>query len=479
VKGTLTVPFLAIDDVASGSRGRIVRPASGGAERVVTDTRNLRRGDLFVALRGPNHDGHDHAPDALWQGAWGVVVEEQVLEDLSPLLSAAPAGAVIAVADTERALGDLAAFHRMSLPVRVVGITGSNGKTTTKEMTAAVAGRRWKVHRNRGNFNNLIGLPLTVLELDAGHQVAVLEMGMNRRGEIRRLAEIGRPDVGVVTNVGPAHLEHIGSVAGVAEAKAELLESLGPSGTAVVNADDPLTDRLLAVTKCGKLTFGLDRGADVRAENVRCEGERTFFSLRSPAGEAEVSLSFPGLHNVRNALAAAAAACALGADVDDIRQGLESAEPPPMRFTVLRYRNGVRIINDAYNANPVSMQAALDSMALVTGKSRRAAVLGDMLELGEESVEAHRRLGRAAAAARLDLLVAVGSFALPVAEGAVEAGMKESLVHALPDARAAAETVKGWIGPDDLVLIKGSRGVRLEDVISRLKEDGALGEEEE
>jgi UDP-N-acetylmuramoyl-tripeptide--D-alanyl-D-alanine ligase len=467
-----------MEDVVSGSGGRIVRSATGGAGRVVTDTRNLRGGDLFIALRGPNHDGHDYAPDALWQGAWGVVVEEQALEGLSPLLSAAPAGAVIAVADTERALGDLAAFHRMSLPVRVVGITGSNGKTTTKEMTAAVAGRRWKVHRNRGNFNNLIGLPLTVLELDAGHQVAVLEMGMNRRGEIRRLAEIGRPEVGVVTNVGPVHLEHIGSVAGVAEAKAELLESLSPSGTAVVNADDPLTDRLLSATKCGKLTFGLDRGADVRAEKVRCEGERTFFSLRSPMGEAEVSLPFPGLHNVRNALAAAAAACVLGAGSEDVRLGLESAQLPPMRFNVMRYRNGVRIINDAYNANPVSMQAALDTMALVAGESRRAAVLGDMLELGEESVEAHRRLGRAAAAARLDLLAAVGSFAVPMAEGAVEGGMKASRVHALSEAGAAAETVKSWIGPNDLLLIKGSRGIKLEDVLSRLKEDGALGEEE-
>jgi len=468
-----------MEDVTSGTRGRVVRSASGGADRVVTDTRGLRMGDLFFALRGPNYDGHDYAPDALWQGAWGVVVEEESLEDLAPLLSAAPAGAVIAVADTERALGDMAASHRRSLPLRVVGITGSNGKTTTREMTAAIVGRRWKVHRNRGNFNNLIGLPLTVLELDASHQVAVLEMGMNRRGEIHRLAEIGRPDVGVVTNVGPVHLEHIGSVAGVAEAKAELLESLDPSGTAVVNADDPLAGRLLAVTAAQKLTFGLDRGADVRAESVRCEGERTLFFLRSPAGETEVSLPFPGVHNVRNALAAAAAACALGVGAEDIRQGLESAEPPAMRFTVLRFRDGIRVVNDAYNANPVSMQAALDSIALVAGESRRAAVLGDMLELGEESVEAHRRLGRAAAAAGLDLLAAVGSFAIPVAEGAVAAGMKEGIVHALPDSRAAAEIVKKWIGPDDLVLIKGSRGMKLEDVLSRLKEDGALVEEEE
>jgi len=468
-----------MEDVVSGSGGRVVRSAPGGADRVVTDTRALRKGDLFFALRGPNHDGHDYAPDALWQGAWGVVVEEESLEGITPMLSAAPAGAVIAVADTERALGDMAAFHRRSLPARVVGITGSNGKTTTREMTAAVTGRRWKVHRNRGNFNNLIGLPLTVLELDASHQVAVLEMGMNRKGEIRRLAEIGRPDVGVVTNVGPVHLEHIGSVADVAAAKAELLESLEPSGTAVVNADDPFAGSLLAATAARKLTFGLDCGADVRAENVRCEGERTLFSLLSPAGATEVSLPFPGVHNVRNALAAAAAACALGADADDIRQGLENVEPPPMRFTVLRFRNGVRVVNDAYNANPVSMQAALDSLALIAGKSRRAAVLGDMLELGGESVEAHRRLGRAAAAAGLDLLAAVGRFAIPVAEGAIAAGMKEGNVHALPDSRAAADIVKEWIRPDDLVIIKGSRGVKLEDVLSRLKEDGALGEEEE
>jgi UDP-N-acetylmuramoyl-tripeptide--D-alanyl-D-alanine ligase len=432
--------------------------------------------DLFVALRGERFDGHDFVAEAFRKGAWGALVDgrQWARESVSGQAVDFADRAVIAVDDTVRGLGDIAAFHRSVLPVRVVGITGSNGKTTTKEMAASVAGRCWRVHKNRGNFNNLIGLPLTVLELEEEHQVAVLEMGMNRRGEIRRLAEIARPEVGVVTNVGPVHLEHIGSVRGVAEAKAELLGSLDASGTAVVNADDPWTETLLKAVTARKMTFGLDTGADVRAEHISCREGKTAFTLHSPAGTGRVSIPFPGEHNVCNALAASAAACALGAGITEITEGLETAEPPPMRFSVMDFEGGTRVVNDAYNANPVSMRAALDSLSLVESSGRRAAVLGDMLELGEETARAHRQLGREASDSGIDMLIAVGRFAGELAGGAAAAGMKGERVRAVEEAGEAADLLREWIRPGDLVLIKGSRGVRLERVLQRLQDDGTL-----
>jgi len=476
VKGVLFVPVLTTEKVRRCTGGRVLQAGSGEALGLATDSRSVGDKDLFVALRGERFNGHDFVAEAFRKGAWGALVDDRewARESVSGQVAGFADRAVIAVDDTMRGLGDIAAFHRSALPVRVVGITGSNGKTTTKEMAASVAGRCWRVHKNRGNFNNLIGLPLTVLELEEEHQVAVLEMGMNRRGEIRRLAEIARPEVGVVTNVGPVHLEHIGSVQGVAEAKAELLESLDASGTAVVNADDPWTETLLKAATARRMTFGLDPGADVRAEDISCREGKTAFTLCSPAGTGRVFMGFYGEHNVRNALAAAAAACALGAGITEITEGLGTAEPPPMRFSVMDFEGGIRIVNDAYNANPVSMRAALDSLGLVESSGRRAVVLGDMLELGEETAAAHRQLGREVSASGVDLLIAVGRFAGEVGVGAAAAGMKGEQVRTAGEAGEAADLLRQWIRPGDLVLIKGSRGVRLERVPQRLQEDGTL-----
>ncbi len=471
---------LSLREIMRCTGGTTHSPGTGAARGVSTDSRSLPDGALFVALRGERFDGHDHLAAAFRRGAWGALIAADVLErsGLRRQMAAFPDRAVVVVADTERALGDLARCHREALDIRVVGITGSNGKSTTKEMTAAIVAERWRVHKNKGNLNNLIGLPLTILELDERHEIAVLEMGMNRKGEIRRLAAIASPDVGVVTNVGPVHLEHLGTIDDVIAAKAELLEGLGPAATAVINDDDPATARLRSALRGPAVTFGLGTRADVRADRVRLGPAGSSFTLLSPAGAVAVTIPFPGEHNVRNALAAAAAAAVLGVELEEIREGLRKAPPLDMRFTELKFRGGIRIINDAYNANPVSMRAALDSLGLIEGRPRRAAVLGDMLELGGHADEAHRALGVEAGRAGLDLIVAVGEFAPLVAEGARAGGGDGQHIEVAADSGEAADILRGWLRPGDLVLLKGSRGVGLERTVQFLRDDGTLAEEE-
>ncbi len=475
MKGVLLMTTFSAGEIAEWTGGSVEREGAGDAHGVSTDTRTLGAADLFVALKGPRYDAHDFLGEALEKGAWGLLVEKGrwSREEVSRQAAPFPDRTIVVVDDTERALGDLAASHRSRLDVKVIAITGSNGKTTTKEMTAAIAGERWDVHKTRGNFNNLIGLPLTVLGLEERHQTAVLEMGMNRRGEIRRLAEIARPDVGVVTTVGPVHLEHLGGIEDVAAAKAELVDAIGTGGTAVLNADDPRVAALALSTQEGVLTFGLSDGADFRAEEVTTEPRGTSFLLSCPAGKAGITIPFFGEHNVRNALAAAAAAYAVGAGLEEMVRGLESVLPVPMRFTLLSFHGGTRVVNDAYNANPDSMRAALRSLRLLPGGGRRAAVLGDMLELGEESARAHRDLGAEAAAA-LDFIVAVGRFADETVRGAIESGFDRTRIRSAPTCRDAAEILKGWILPGDLILLKGSRGVALEEVLRLLQSEGVL-----
>jgi len=478
VRGTLTVNTLTANDIARGTGGSVEQPGRDGARGVSTDSRSLREGELFVALRGPRFDAHEHVGEALRRGAWGAMVEEGAWRDgkVNGRASEFPGRAIISVGDTARALGDLAAWHRSRLDIKVIAITGSNGKTTTKEMTASIAGRRWNTHKTEGNFNNLIGLPLTVLGLDETHEAAVLEMGMNRRGEIGRLARIARPDVGVVTNVGPAHLEHLGTLEAVAAAKGELIETLGSGATAVLNADDQRVAALASSFPGRVITFGLGPDAVFRALEIRGGEGGVSFTLSSPSGTGDISLPFPGEHNVRNALAAAAAAFALGAGLDVITEGLAAVRPLPMRFALHSYLDGIRVVNDAYNANPDSMESALRSLRVMESRGRRAAVLGDMLELGEESPGAHRRLGAAAAASSLDLLVTVGRFAEETARGAVEAGLPREKVVMVPDCGGAADALGVWLGPGDLVLVKGSRGVALEEVLRLLESEGKLRE---
>jgi UDP-N-acetylmuramoyl-tripeptide--D-alanyl-D-alanine ligase len=430
---------------------------------LATDTRTLAPGDLFVALRGEHFDGNDFIDDAIARGASVVVCARgrALARDGVPFVE---------VPDTLRALGDIAATHRRLFNLPLVAITGSNGKTTTKELlrsVLAVAFGAERVLANPGNLNNLIGLPLTLVKLEPSHHAAVLEMGMNAPGEIARLTDIAMPTVGLITSVGAAHLEGLGSIEGVAQAKGELYEGLSKNAVAVVNLDDPWVVRMAERFGGRKLGFG--RNGDVRADCVEPLAiDRTRFHLVCDRGTALVEIPLGGRHNVSNALAAATAALAIDVEFGAIAEGLRLATPPPMRMSVERLANGVSLVNDSYNANPSSLKAALDAMADLAPE-RLIIVLGEMLELGPRAAELHATAGADVAATRPVLLCSMGRHAADVNTGAASAGLHpENIVVAQTHDDAAEAVACAW-RKDDVVLVKGSRGSQMERVVEALR----------
>ncbi|NDY42337.1 UDP-N-acetylmuramoyl-tripeptide--D-alanyl-D-alanine ligase, partial [Dissulfurirhabdus thermomarina] len=452
-------------DVAAATGGRL---CGGGPDAwvagVSTDSRRIAPGELFWALKGPRFDGHEFVGEALRRGAAGAVVQQDACgAHPGPLPGGASRNVIIRVADTLRALGDFAAWHRRRIGLRVFGVTGSCGKTTTKDLVAAVLGRRWPTVATRGNFNNLIGLPLTLLGARPEDRWAVLEMGMNQPGEIRRLCEIAGPEAGLVTTVQPVHLEGLGDIEGVAAEKAALFAALPASGVAVVNLDDPRVRAAAEGLACRRVTWSLAGAAGAEARCRRWEprkdGTLAVFDLAGTVLECRLRLV--GVVNVANALAAAAAGLAVGVPAAEIRAALEAAAPAPGRLRLAPLPGGRRLLDDTYNANPASMRAALETLARWAGDRPRVAILGTMFELGAEAAAYHEALGAAAAAAGLSHLVAVGEFADRVARGA--GGMPctalestEALLEWLP-AHAAGLCPEGGF-----VLVKGSRGMGLE-----------------
>jgi UDP-N-acetylmuramoyl-tripeptide--D-alanyl-D-alanine ligase len=435
---------------------------------VATDSRRMVPGALFVALRGVQHDGHEFVPAALRHGAVAVLVDH-------PVAGVDPHRQIL-VADTLRALGDLAAWTRRQSAVRVVAVTGSNGKTTTKELIATICAAADfpppcpRVLKTEGNLNNLIGLPLTLLGLQGDEAVAVVEMGMNRPGEIARLTAIARPDYAVVTNVGPAHLEGVGgTLAGVAAAKGELFAGLAPDATIAVNCDDEWVRRIAAPFPGRQVTFG--RAGDVRAGAVVDLGtDGVAFDLHVGGRCAKVRLRLIGAHNVMNALAAAAIGHAMGLPLDVIASGLQRATPPSQRMQIVRLANGVTLINDAYNANPSSVEAALQALRRLSG--RPVVVLGDMRELGDESRRAHYLVGERAASLGVRRLFLLGAHAADVADGARAGGLAPDAMHiGASHAEVAAAVVAQW-QPGDCVLVKGSHGMRMDEVVRLLEGTG-------
>ncbi|MCH7488722.1 MAG: UDP-N-acetylmuramoyl-tripeptide--D-alanyl-D-alanine ligase [Chloroflexi bacterium] len=453
--------MIAATEIAE-SLGSLLRERRAGAaarfRSVVIDSRQAGRGDLFVALPGERTDGHEFVLAAVAAGARGVLVRTAP-DDLPDGIAA------FVVGDTLAALQRLAAGRRDRRRARVIGVTGSVGKTTTKEITASVLSTRYEVLKNEANYNNEIGLPLTLLELRHRHRRAVLEMGMYALGEIRTLCEIARPDVGVVTNVGPAHLERMGSLEAIAAAKAELPESLPPHGFAVLNADDPLVMAMADRTRARPLSYGTAADADVRASEIESRGlEGVSFRLHWHGESARVETKLPGRHSVSNALAAAAVALADGMPLADVAAALGEVQPP-LRIQVHRLKGGGTLLDDTYNAGPASMAAALDLLAEIPG--RRIAVLGDMLELGPAEREEHLALGRRAAET-VDVLHTVGELGALIAEAAREAGLRET--HHWPDKDAAGEALAADLRQDDVVLLKASRALALETLVPLLKE---------
>ena len=442
--------------------GNARHPAAG----VSTDSRTIGAGELFVPLKGSNFDGHRFIAAALQRGACGTLLERG--EEGAAV--SFPDRFFIRVPDTLKALGDLAHFWRERHRVKVAAITGSNGKTTTKEMAARIFERRFRILKNEGNLNNLIGLPLSLFKLSAEHEVAVLEMGMNAPGEIRRLKAIADPQVSLITNVGRAHLEFLGSLEGVARAKGELWEALREEDWIAVNADDERIGRLAASARCRKKTFGIERPADIRGEEIGVdEGRGVHFALCTSGRKIRVNLSVFGRHNVSNALAAASLAEILGLEPEEIAAGLAAFQPFSGRGKLAFLPGGIYVLDDSYNSNPDSLRAALAAFAEMKGAHRGLAVLGDMLEVGLSSPAFHEQAGRDVGAMGLAHLFVFGDAVRGMAEGARAAGMDREKIHAPRDLKELAAGLEEVLEPGDWVLVKGSRRMRMERVVEALK----------
>ncbi len=459
-------------DILYATKGMLLQGGTAVSFNGVTiDSRTAKDGNLFLCLKGERFDGHDFVAEAVARGISGLLVRrgwwaEQASRNIfTPIV-------VIEVDDTITALGDIASFWRRTNPVQVVAITGSSGKTTTKEMTAGILSRCFDVTKTIGNFNNLIGLPLSLLAIKATDKVAVLEMGMNRFGEIERLAQIAKPDIGVITNVHMAHLEGLKSIEGVARAKGELYAALDAEDLAVFNVDDPHVSDLARKCLARKLGFGVGPKADVTARSVvsRPYGMVTF-ALVAGGEEIEITLQTPGRHNIMNALAASAVAVAMGIDLKTIKEGLEEFRMLANRLEIVKLPQGMTIINDTYNANPASMRAALRTLKEIKGGRQGIAVLGDMLELGEQAVEAHNSVGKYIADLGIEYVVVLGEFASNLAEGAVKYGLDINHIFIVSGHEEAVGIIKRLASGDDVVLVKGSRGMRMEEVVRRLRGD--------
>ena len=449
-------------------RGQVRGELGTGPYRVTTDSRLAGGTRIFVALKGDRFDGHDFVDGVLEAGAHGAVVTQghPVAAQVPP-----PGRFLIVVDDTLRALARLANWVRRQAEVPVIGLTGSSGKTTTKEMIAAMLGVGGEGLATAGNLNNLIGLPLTLLHWSDEYRWMVLEMGMSAEGEIRRLAEIAEPSVRLITNVAPAHLENFDDLAAVARAKGEMFEGARPGDLLVTNADDPFAAHFPRPAGAREIRFGENPTADVRVVRVEPSGEfghRIWLSMIGQ--ELVVDLDLPGRHNVENAAAAAAVAWAAGVPTEAIVEGLSKTRLPAGRMAALTL-GGVRVLDDSYNANPRSVRAALQTLAGGESAGRRIAVLGDMLELGPTGPALHREVGRFAADQGIDLLVAVGPLSWHTMEGALAGGIGEEQALWREDAAEVVDLLRHELVPGDRLLVKGSRGMRMERVITGLKEE--------
>ncbi|MCA8957164.1 MAG: UDP-N-acetylmuramoyl-tripeptide--D-alanyl-D-alanine ligase [Planctomycetes bacterium] len=450
--------LLAPAHIAEVCAGRVLRRGNP-AGRVVTDSRELRAGDCFVALPGEKFDGHTFLSEAFARGAAGAVVCRPVSRNL--LCSGA---FVVRVEDTFAALLRLAQDHRRQHRAKVVGITGSCGKTSTKDMLWRVLERVVPTIGSPKSFNNHIGVPLTLFHLRPETEVAVVEMGTSGPGEIARLAEVVQPDIGIVTRIDESHLMRLGSVEGVAYEKSRLVAALREDGLAILNGDDPRSPLLRAATRARTVEVRLDREADWFATDLSFHGLGTSFRLQ---GETPVTLPHLGSHNVYNALFTIAAASELGVPLDDILAGLCEA-PLSARRLERKQLGDVVVIDDTYNANPASAKAGLRAVAGLPVKGRRLVALGEMLELGPRSLALHSELGEAVAEAGIDVLIAVGEGAQAIAEAALAAGMPQSAVHRTSDAHAALELLRGELRAGDTLLCKASRAVGLERLVDGL-----------
>ena len=424
-------------------------------DKVSTDSRTAKPGELFVALRGDNFDGHKFVEEVAEKGGAGAIVDPA-------WTGKAPASfAILRAANTLGAYQDLAANYRKSLPLKVIAITGSNGKTSAKDFTASVLARKFRVTKTEGNFNNHIGLPRTILEATSDHEIAVWEIGMNHPGEIAPLARIAAPDAAIITNVGIAHIEFMGSRDAIAKEKGALAQAVGPEGTVILNADDSFSQQIASRTQARLILAGTKTGT-IRATDIRQSAEGSEFTILEGAHRCRAQLPVPGLHMVQNAMLAVAAGRLFGLSIEECAAGLVSAPLTKARLQIKQIR-GVQFIDDSYNANPDSMKAALRTLVELDADGKRIAVLGEMGELGQESEKGHREVGECAAELGVDQLIGIGELGALIAQAASRCGLSKSV--AVGSTSEAAALLSDMAGEGDLVLIKGSRLARTERVL--------------
>jgi UDP-N-acetylmuramoyl-tripeptide--D-alanyl-D-alanine ligase len=462
--------ILSIEEVLKATRGKLLQGEGNTLfQGISTDSRTVTEGELFIALKGFRFDGHHYVLEALEKKAGGVVIEEDKVGDIR--WNGYRAKAVIAVKDTLFALGNIALDWRRKYRTPLVALTGSNGKTTTKEMIAACLETTFPILKTKGNLNNLIGLPLTLLTLTEKERVVVLEMGMNVPGEIRRLTEIAEPDVGLITNIQEVHLEGMESLERLKEEKGELFRKMRRDGTILVNQDDPRVVDLASDYPGQKITFGIEHPAEVMAKEIRLGGaEGTFFTLILEGEAMEIHLRLLGRHFIPNALSAIAVACLFGVEVKQVKEALENFKSIPMRMEIVPLKGGKTLINDAYNANPHSMELALETLVEAKGEGRAIAVLGDMLELGNFTKEAHEQLGEKVSELSIDFLLALGEEAPIVVESAIRHGFPLERVRVVESHSEAISILKQMIQNGDWILVKGSRRMAMEKIVEGLTE---------
>ena len=426
-------------------------------ERVSTDSRTIKKGELFVALRGENFDAHKFVEDVAKSGAAGAIVDDKWKGKVSDKF------AVIRAGDTLLAYQNLAANYRKSLPLKVLAITGSNGKTSTKDFSASVLGRKFRVTKTQGNFNNHVGLPRTILDASSRDEVAVWEIGMNHPGEVAPLAKIAAPDAAIITNIGVAHIEFMGSREAIAQEKGTLAEAIGSDGTVILNADDSFMEGIARRTKARVVFAGINNGT-LRATEIEQSADGSEFTMLEGAHRCRAQLSVPGLHMVENALLAVAAGRAFGVPLEECAIGLATAPLTKARLQIKEV-NGVQFLDDSYNANPDSMKAALRTLVELHADGKKIAVLGEMRELGSETERGHQEVGQEAAALQVDQLIGIGEMGAVIANAAKRAGLEQS--RAVASTSDAAKLLSDVAQSGDLVLIKGSRLARTEEVIEQ------------
>jgi len=456
-------PVFSVEEILRVTGGSLI---SGRSEQpfygLSTDSRSVEKGNLFIPLKGENYDGHDFIAHALKGGASGALIQK---EEKAKIRRIPEDFRFIAVADTLKALGDIAHFWRMKFDVSVIAITGSSGKTTTKEMIAGIAEMKKNILKTESSLNNLIGLPKTLLMMNENHNAAVLEMGTNRRGEIARLTEIAAPSIGLITNIGPAHLEGLKSLDIIQQEKGDLFLIMAGKGTAIINWDDGAVRILDKRWKGEKVTFGLTSKADVSARNIRNGRDGVHFNLIMEEHEKEVELPAIGVHNVYNALAAAASCRVLGIDQETICQGLSRFHPLAGRMEISRLKNGAFLIDDTYNANPASVKEALKTLKDLRKEHKSVAILGDMLELGEQSMDLHESTGMFLADTGVDMVFLKGGFSQATAAGALKGGLSGNQVFVNRTSLEIAACLRSFLKEGDWILVKGSRRMKMEEIV--------------